>query len=125
KGLQFADDILARLRERDPRFHAKAYFFVLSALQSVVDGLQPPRHISGHELAEGVRDLAIDRYGPLARTVLEHWGIHATDDIGHIVFALVEFGVLVKQDNDRLEDFRRVFDFEDAFDRHYPWGVPN
>lgn len=121
--LQFADDILDRLRAKDPRFHAKAYFFVLSALQSVVDGLQPPRHISGHELAEGVRALAIERFGPLARTVLEHWGIHATHDIGRIVFALVECGVLVKQDHDRIEDFDDVFDFEDAFDRGYPWGV--
>jgi uncharacterized repeat protein (TIGR04138 family) len=120
--LQFADEILGRLQEKDPRFHAKAYLFVLSALQSVVNRLQPPRHISGSELALGVRDLALERFGPLARTVLEHWGIHATDDVGRIVFALVECGVLVKQDEDRLEDFRDVFDFEEAFERSYPWG---
>ena len=96
---------------------------MLSALQSVVNRLQPPRHISGSELAHGVRDLALERFGPLARTVLEHWGIHATDDVGRIVFALVECGVLVKQDEDRMEDFRDVFDFEDAFERSYPWGT--
>lgn len=123
--LQFAEDLLEQLRERDPRFHAKAYFFVLNALQAVVDGLDAPRHISGHELAEGLRDLAIEQFGPLARMVLEHWGIHATDDIGRIVFALVECGVLVKQDEDRMEDFRDVFDFDDAFERGYPWGVPH
>ncbi len=121
--LQFADEILDKLQRKDPRFHTKAYLFVLSALQSVVDTLQPPRHITGGELALGVRDLALVRFGPLARTVLEHWGIHATDDVGRIVFALVECGVLVKQDEDRLEDFRDVFDFEDAFERGYPWGV--
>ncbi|MBT8405274.1 MAG: hypothetical protein KJP18_15530 [Gemmatimonadetes bacterium] len=121
--LQFADEILGRLQEKDPRFHAKGYLFVLSALQSVVNRLQPPRHISGSELALGVRDLALERFGPLARTVLEHWGIHATDDVGRIVFALVECGVLVKQDEDRLEDFRDVYDFEEAFERSYPWGT--
>jgi uncharacterized repeat protein (TIGR04138 family) len=54
--------------------------------------------------------------------VLEHWGIHSTDDMGEVVFALVEFGVLVKQDEDRREDFRDIFDFEEAFERAYPWG---
>jgi uncharacterized repeat protein (TIGR04138 family) len=120
--LQFADEILGRLQEQDPRFHSQGYLFVLSALQSVVSSLQPPRHISGGELAHGVRDLALERFGPLARTVLEHWGIHATEDVGRIVFALVECGVLVKQPEDRLEDFCDVFDFEEAFERSYPWG---
>jgi uncharacterized repeat protein (TIGR04138 family) len=68
-----------------------------------------------------LRQLAIERYGPLARTVLEHWGIHATKDVGSVVFALVEQGVLVKQEGDRLEDFTDVFDFEEAFELNYPW----
>lgn len=121
--VQFADEILGRLRERNPRFHAKAYLFVLSALQSVMEGLDRPRHIAGDELARGVRDLALDRFGPLAGTVLEHWGIHATEDVGEVVFALVDCGVLVKQDEDRREDFRDVFDFDEAFERGYPWGI--
>lgn len=121
--LQFADEILDQLQERNPRFHAKAYFFVLAALHSVLQGLEGPRHISGRELAEGVRDLALERYGPMARSVLEHWGIHATEDVGGVVFALVEQGILVKQEEDRLEDFTDVFDFEEAFERNYPWDA--
>jgi uncharacterized repeat protein (TIGR04138 family) len=121
--VQFADEILGRLQERHPRFHAKAYLFVLAALQAVVEGLDQRRHISGDELAGGVRDLALERFGPLARTVLEHWGIHSTEDVGHVVFALVECGVLVRQDEDSPEDFRDVFDFEEAFERGYPWGA--
>jgi uncharacterized repeat protein (TIGR04138 family) len=120
--VQFAEEILGRLQARHPRFHAKAYLFVLSALQEVMQELERPRHIAGGELARGVRDLALTRFGPLARTVLEHWGIHSTDDVGEVVFALVEFGVLVKQDEDRREDFRDIFDFEEAFERAYPWG---
>ncbi len=121
--LQFAEDILDQLQERNPRFHGKAYLFLLSALHSVMQALDEPRHISGPELAEGVRELALTRYGPMARTVLEHWGIHTTEDLGDIVFTLVDLGVLIKQNEDSLEDFADVFNFEDAFERDYPWGA--
>jgi uncharacterized repeat protein (TIGR04138 family) len=121
--LQFAEEILLQLQEKNPRFHGKAYLFVLSALHHVMETLDEKLHISGQELAEGVKGLALERYGPMARTVLEHWGIHATEDLGEIVFALVDCGILVKQDDDRKEDFRGVFDFEEAFEAEYPWGA--
>ena len=114
------ETMLERLRERYPQFHESSYIFVLSALHYVIAHLPQPRHISGRELAEGVRDLALDRFGPLARTVLEHWGIRTTQNVGDVVFALVESGVLIKQDEDGPEDFRDVFDFDDAFER-YPF----
>lgn len=120
--LQFAEEVLQGLQERNPRFHGKAYLFLLSALHSVLEDMEEPRHISGEELADGVRRLALARYGPMARTVLEHWGIHSTDDLGEIVFAMVECGVLIKRDEDRKEDFQDLFDFEEAFERDYPWG---
>lgn len=122
-NLQFADEILDELQARNPRFHTKAYFFVLAALHSVLRSLDGPRHISGAELVEGVRELALERFGPMALTVLAHWGIHATEDVGGVVFALVEQGVLVKQDEDSLEDFTDVFDFEEVFELNYPWNV--
>ena len=114
-------NLLEKLREWNPRYSDAAYLFVLAALQFAIDELDEPRHITGQELAEGCRDLAIERFGPMARTVLEHWGIHSTTDMGEIVYALIECRVLIKQDNDSLEDFQDVFDFDDAFDC-YPWG---
>jgi len=120
--LQVAEEVLERLRDRNPRYHGKAFLFLLSALHSVMARLEEPRHISGEELAYGVRDLALSQYGPMARTVLGHWGIHGTEDLGEIVFAMVECGVLVAQDGDRTEDFHGLFDFEEAFEREYPWG---
>jgi uncharacterized repeat protein (TIGR04138 family) len=119
--LDFADEVLDQLQERNPRFHARSYLFVLQALHSVIQSLDEPRHISGRELTEGVRELALGRYGPMARTVLEHWGIHATDDVGRVVFAMVEQGILIKQDGDQPEDFADVFDFQEAFELNYPW----
>ena len=119
--LQFAERILDQLQERNPRFHGKAYLFLLSALHVVMEELEEPRHISGQELADGVRRLALEQYGPMARTVLEHWGIHSTKDLGEIVFTLVDMGLLTKRDEDSKEDFRDVFDFEEVFELDYPW----
>ncbi len=117
-----ARDVLAKLRQRHPRFAEPAYLFVLSALHHRLRKLEAPRHISGRELADSVRELALDRFGPLARTVLAYWGIHSTADVGEIVFALVECGVLIKEPGDSREDFEGLFSFEEAFEKSYPWG---
>ena len=113
----------ATVQLSNARFHRDAYDFILDALHGVISGLSERRHISGQELAEGVRGLAMERFGPMARTVLEYWGIHSTGDLGEIVFDLVEMGILVKHTSDRAEDFADVFDFEEAFDHNYPWSV--
>ncbi|HEX6695025.1 MAG TPA: Minf_1886 family protein [Longimicrobiales bacterium] len=119
-GIVLDDAVIERLREREPRFHEMTYVFVLSALQYVLQQLPSPRHITGRELAEGVRDLAREKFGPMARTVLEHWGIHETGDVGDVVFALVESGILIKQDEDTRAEFENVYDFDEAFQTSYP-----
>ena len=117
------EELFAALQARNPRYQEAAYIFVLAALNYVLERLNEPRHISGRELAEGVRDLALERFGPMARTVLEHWGIHQTSHVGEIVFALVECGVLIKRDEDSPADFQDVFDFDDAFQSQYRGGA--
>jgi len=77
------------------------------------------RHIGGDELCWGLRDLALERWGFMAGAVLSHWGIRKTEDIGQMVFALVENEMLQKEPTDRLADFENVFDFETAFDQSY------
>lgn len=114
------EELFAALRTRNPRYQEAAYIFVLAALNYVLARLPEPRHITGGEMAGGVRDLALERFGPMARTVLEHWGIEVTADVGAIVFALVESGVLIKQDEDSPDDFVDVFDFDDVFEGYYP-----
>jgi uncharacterized repeat protein (TIGR04138 family) len=123
-GISLADSVMDRLRRRYPCYHETAYLFILSGLQFTIDRIGQPRHISGRELAEGCRDLALERWGLMARSVLEFWGIRSTRDLGEIVFALVECGVLVKRDNDSLDDFEGVFSFDTAFDRDYGWSAP-
>ncbi len=119
-GIVLDDSVLERLRDRNPRFQEMAYVFVLSALHYVLQHLTETRHISGRELAEGVRDLAREQFGPMARSVIEHWGIRETGDVGDVVFALVEAGILIKQDEDTRADFEGVYEFDEAFQVTYP-----
>ena len=78
---------------------------------------QPPqnRHISGKALCHGLRDYAVEQYGAMARTVLRHWRITSCEDFGHIVFAMVDAGMMNKTDDDSIRDFVGVFSFDEAF----------
>ena len=115
---RFLHDVL----EEDPRYTDEAYNFVLDTLREVIEGLQEVRHITGRELSEGCRRRALELYGPLARSVLEYWGIKTTADFGEIVFNLIKAKQLTKTEADSKKDFRDVFKFDEAFDRQYPWG---
>jgi uncharacterized repeat protein (TIGR04138 family) len=77
------------------------------------------RHVTGQQLAEGLRDYAQLQWGYMARAVLARWGIRSTYDFGRIVFALVDSGFLRKTEEDSVDDFRNVYDFETAFERQY------
>jgi uncharacterized repeat protein (TIGR04138 family) len=92
--------------------------YTAEQLHEQPEELSPPdRHISGQQLCMGLRDFAIERYGLLAPVVLEHWNIRRTDDFGRIVFAMIQEGLMSKTDDDCMDDFRAVFDFEEAFAR--------
>lgn len=111
---------IRNIRERDPRYHADAYDFVREGLDYTIKDLQKPldgpdRHISGQELMDGMRRYALREFGPMARSVFHHWGIHETICFGHIVFNMVEEGILGKTEEDSVEDFKELFDFDQAF----------
>ena len=73
------------------------------------------RHISGADLCLGLRDYAVGQYGLMARSVLRHWHINTCEDFGHIVFAMVEAGLMFKTEEDSIKDFQGVYDFSNAF----------
>lgn len=120
--LAFREGVMDRIRVRESRYDEQAYLFVLSSLEYAQAKLDVRRHISAAELSHACRDLALERYGLMARVVLERWGIHATADIGEVVFALVDLGFLAKQPNDTREEFCAVYDFAGVFERDYPWN---
>lgn len=80
-----------------------------------VDPTDERRHVSGQQLCLGLRDMALQRYGLLAKTVLERWGIRRTEDFGVLVYSMIDRGELRNSPNDRFEDFQGVFDFDEAF----------
>ena len=120
--LAFRDGVMDRIRVRETRYDEQAYLFVLSALEYAQAKLDVRRHITASELSHSCRELALDRYGVMARVVLERWGISSTADFGEVVFALVDLGFLAKLPSDTREEFSDVYDFAGAFERDYPWN---
>lgn len=93
-----------------------AYVFIFEALDYTVDRIAgEKRHVSGRELLEGIRALAIDQFGPMAKLVFKNWGVTCTEDFGHLVFNLVQDGLMGKTETDSINDFKDVFNFNDAF----------
>ena len=124
--LQHFREYLTRLEvlaDTDGSYKMEAYSFVMSALHHTLKELKESRHVSGAELLQGIRSYARDQYGPMTHTVLDHWGIHETIDFGRIVFKLVDAGFMTKTDEDSLEDFKNVYNFNEAFDQPFEWTV--
>ena len=121
--LAFRDGIMEQIKLREPRFDERAYLFVLAALEHCQTGLIERRHITGPELAHSCREVALQRFGVMARLVLEHWGVRETIDIGDIVFTLVDMGLLISQPQDTRDDFFGIYEFATAFEQEYPWSA--
>lgn len=120
------DNIIAKIIQKDPRYPFTAYVFVREALDYTIKGLYPEaepnahnRHIPGQKLLQGIRDFALLQYGPLTITVFERWNIKNTEDFGHIVFNLVDYGILTKTKEDSINDFKNIFDFYEAFQKPF------
>jgi uncharacterized repeat protein (TIGR04138 family) len=107
---------LAQILLRDDRYSREAYRFVQEGLDFTVQRRGRKGHVTGRELLEGLRDMAREKFGLMARTVLNQWGVKGTSDFGEIVFNLVDEQIMSKQDSDTREDFANVYDFEEAFD---------
>lgn len=117
---KMTDKRIRKIVENDPRYDAAAYRFVLEALtytqQSSPEG---QRHVSGEELLNGIKELGLQTFGPLAGMVFSTWGIKETRDFGHIVFNLVEEGYMGDQEEDSIEDFEDGFDLDNTFWEEY------
>ena len=103
----------------DRPYRLEAYEFVMRALDRTIRGLDEQRHVTGRELLDGIRDAAREEFGPLAKHVLNQWGVYETTDFGQIVFDLVSQGILAKTDEDSLGDFEDGYDFGRVFEAEY------
>ena len=116
------EEVLERIVARDPRYARDAYFFVREALDftqklAAKSGHEKVRHVTGQELLDGIREFALQQYGPMTPLLLGEWGITRCEDFGELVFNMVESGLLAKTKKDSREDFKGGYDFDAAFRR--------
>ncbi len=115
------DELVEKVLAQDARYARDAYHFTREALdftQKLVAREHKAalrHHVTGQELLEGIRQYALQQYGPMAVTVLEEWGVTHCRDFGEVVFNMVESGLLAKTDKDTRADFQQGYDFTDAF----------
>lgn len=108
---------------KDGRYPVDAFEFLAEGMTRAVKtvyGDKPPApgancHVTGKQVCLSLRELALERWGFLAKNVLTHWNIRTTLDFGQMVYLMINSGFMHKTDEDSLEDFRNVFSFEEAF----------
>src|SRR4051794_9084471 len=121
---------LEELVRRDPRYAYEAYEFLFAALahtQKMLGrdphgepaGSEEECHVSGPQLLLGIRDLALREFGMMARTVSRVWGINQPDDVGEIVFTLIEAQLMSRTPKENRHDFHAVYDLDEALERGY------
>ena len=116
-------DVIERLARQSGRYQKEAFYYVAQAIESAHDKINNAekrrRHISGQELVDEIIRLALEEFGFLGRTVFNHWGIDRTEDIGEIVFLMVENGILSAQKSDSKEDFINLCNLSHVFEDAY------
>jgi uncharacterized repeat protein (TIGR04138 family) len=113
------DVAVKKVLQHDRRFEADGYLFLKEALDHTIKALRKEelvehRHVSGPELLRGLVDCAVQKFGPMAVAVLESWGISSGEDVGAMVFNLIEVGAFGRSEEDAPEDFRGVLDLREA-----------
>jgi len=75
---------LMEVVRRDPRYAYEAYEFIFQALEYTqkmlgreigerADPAEPRNHVTGRQLLEGARELALQEFGLMARVVFRCW----------------------------------------------------
>src|ERR1051325_2742128 len=119
------DEVLEKIVAADKRYARGAYHFLREALDHTQKAQTrqrkggkeavATRHVSGRELLNGIREFALQQFGPMATTVFNEWGIHRCEDFGELVFNMVDHRLLGKTETDTREDFKAGYDFDEAF----------
>jgi uncharacterized repeat protein (TIGR04138 family) len=118
-------ETLEQIASQDGRYDVRALKFVYEGLATTIEKLrrdedaEHPRHITGQELAWGLAEVALGRWGRLAALVLDRWGIRTTRDFGEIVYLMISREWMTSQETDTIEDFNDVFEFGSVFERDY------
>ena len=102
-------------------YSADAAMFVLDAVRQAarLTGAwkRDASHLSAREVCNSIRIFARSYFNDDSESIdlLAAWGIRCSEDVGRIVFLLVQAGFLVARATDRLEDFNGVFTLDTLF----------
>lgn len=114
------EEAVEQIVAANPRYHKDAYLFLHDALAFTRERVartrkQDERHVTAPELLEGIRDYALQCYGPMVLTVFEDWGVRGCPDFGNMLFELVAAQQFSVTEQDKREQFEPGFDFHEAF----------
>ncbi|MHC4425936.1 MAG: Minf_1886 family protein, partial [Planctomycetota bacterium] len=68
---------------------------------------------------EGLKRLAVKKWGRLAMLVLNSWGVKNTRDLGEIVYLMIEHKWMSAQPTDSIDDFNDIYDFKTVFKKEF------
>ena len=114
EDIDFESDTFKDIVEKDDRYHPRAYALLTSVI-SFLSGENGDRHMSGEDILDEFREYTLDQYGPLSYRVLTEWGVKSCEDVGEMMFNLVEAHRLARDENDSKEAFLGGYDFREAF----------
>lgn len=123
------DEAVNRILSSDRRYKADAYFFLRDALDHTVKDLRPDelvehRHVSGKELLDGMREFALKELGSMSLPILRSWGLEKGEDVGQLVYNLIQVEAFGKSEDDDPSDFEGWISFEDAFRKPFQPSRP-
>ena len=111
--IDFEADDFADIVAKDHRYHARGYAFLMDVVHYLSG--EADKHVSGEAILDEFKERALDQYGPLTYTVLAEWGIHSTEDIGEMMFNLVDAKRVHRDENDSPDTFLNGYDFKETF----------
>ena len=111
---------LEKIAKENGKYNARAIRFVSEGLSYTAKKVaDEPRHVSGQTLCEGLRKLALEKWGPLSILVLNSWGVKTTRDFGEIVWLMINHNMMSAQPSDSIDDFNDVYDFKTVFKNQF------
>lgn len=111
---------IEKIAREDGRFPVDALRFIHEGLGYAVKKMgDEPDHISGQRLCYSLGELALEKWGRLAKMVLNNWGIKTTRHFGDIVYLMIENKWMSAQPDDSIDDFNNVYDFETVFKKDF------
>ena len=111
--IDFESDDFADIVAKDKRFDARAYALLMDVVHYLSG--EEGKHCSGQDVLEEFKERALDQYGPMTYTVLTEWGLACTEDIGALMFNLVDAHRIGRDENDTADAFANGYSFKEAF----------